>query len=270
MPDNVIRLIAIDLDGTLLDSRKQLSPRVVAAIQALADRGIRTIIASARPPRAIRSIYRSLNLNTWQINYNGAMIWDEPAARMQLHQPIPAHLVRRMIAGARSIYPNVILTCEIQDKWFTDRDDRSHTTETGKQFNPDLVAPLDDWCNVPVTKLMFLADPAPILKLQHILTQRFGDLINLVRSDEDLIQIMHPMASKGAALRVVAAHYGVPLNQVLAIGDALNDMEMLRSAGTAVAVANAHPQVKSIAHWTAPSNDHDGVYAALKHFGLAD
>jgi hydroxymethylpyrimidine pyrophosphatase-like HAD family hydrolase len=79
---------------------------------------------------------------------------------------------------------------------------------------------------------------------------------------------MNAGASKGAALRLVAEHYGVPMQQVMAIGDALNDVPMLQVAGVAVAMDNAHPDVKSVADWIAPSNNDHGVHAAVVKYGL--
>jgi hydroxymethylpyrimidine pyrophosphatase-like HAD family hydrolase len=75
-------------------------------------------------------------------------------------------------------------------------------------------------------------------------------------------------ASKGEALRLVAAHYGVSMGEVMAIGDAVNDVPMLRAAGVAVAMDNAHPDVKAVADWVAPSNNDHGVHAALVRYGL--
>src|SRR5947209_8468867 len=76
-PSTSIRLVAVDLDGTLLDRDKRVSRRTVEALCCLPRRAVQVVIASARPPRSVRHIYRALKLDTWQINYNGAMIWDE-------------------------------------------------------------------------------------------------------------------------------------------------------------------------------------------------
>jgi hydroxymethylpyrimidine pyrophosphatase-like HAD family hydrolase len=83
------------------------------------------------------------------------------------------------------------------------------------------------------------------------------------------VQISEAAVSKAAALHYVAQAYGVPMEQVMAIGDAMNDVEMLQVSGIAVAVDNAHPAVKAAAHWVAPSNNDHGVHAALVRFGLA-
>src|SRR5437016_3215061 len=92
-----IRLVAVDLDGTLLNDSKQVSDQTIAALRCLPQRGIKLVIASARPPRAVRHIYAALGLDTWQINYNGALIWDEPLRRSVFHQPMPGPLIRRIV-----------------------------------------------------------------------------------------------------------------------------------------------------------------------------
>src|SRR6186997_496459 len=86
MPQPRIRLVAIDLDGTLLNSAKLISDQTIEALQCLPERGVRVVIASARPPRSVRHIYQMLRLDTLQINYNGALVWDEPKRQAVSHQ----------------------------------------------------------------------------------------------------------------------------------------------------------------------------------------
>src|SRR5688500_5657506 len=101
VPQPPIRLVAIDLDGTLLNSAKRMSDQTIEALQCLPAQGVRVVIASARPPRSVRHIYQMLRLDTYQINYNGALIWDEPGRKTVFHQPTDCALVRRMIERGR-------------------------------------------------------------------------------------------------------------------------------------------------------------------------
>jgi 5-amino-6-(5-phospho-D-ribitylamino)uracil phosphatase len=263
-----IRLVAIDLDGTLLNDSKQVSDQTADALYCLPARGVKVVIASARPPRSVRHVYQSLHLDTWQINYNGALIWDEPKRNVVFHRPLGGAVVRRMVETARDLFDEVIVTCEVLDKWYTDRLDQTHTTETGRLFKPDVVGPLDDILAGEVTKLLLLGEPRMILRLEHVIADGFGEHVSVVRTDEDMLQIMDRRVSKARALERVAAHYKVPMSQVLAIGDAPNDLGMLQLAGVAVAMDNAHPLVKEIADWVAPSNNDHGVHAALRRYGL--
>jgi hydroxymethylpyrimidine pyrophosphatase-like HAD family hydrolase len=178
-------------------------------------------------------------------------------------------LVREIIDLARDMFDEVSVSCEVLDKWYTDRDEQPYQTQTGLIFRPDSVAPLDEFCNQPITKLLLLGDPMVVSRLEPLLMEGFPG-VSIVRSDGELIQIMDRRASKGNALRMVAAYYHVPMREVMAIGDEVNDVSMLKTVGAAVAMDNAHPTVKGIAHWVAPSNNDHGVHAALRRFGLCD
>jgi Cof subfamily protein (haloacid dehalogenase superfamily) len=260
-------LVAIDLDGTLLTSDKKVSEQTVQALRCLPG-DLRVVIASARPPRSVRHIYQSLGLQTWQINYNGAMIWDEPAAQVVFHRPMRGQLAHEIISAARAMYDGVLVSCEVVDRWFTDRADQSFTTETGRMFKPDVICPVESICAQEITKLMLLGPPDILGELQTPLRDQFGEHVTILQTDHDLLQIMDKRVGKASALKRVAQHYGVPLKQVMAIGDAPNDVGMLQLAGVGVAMANSHERVKQVAHWIAPSNDDHGVQAALVRYGL--
>ena len=263
-----IKLVAVDLDGTLLNDSKQVSEQTTHALACLTERDVQLVIASARPPRSVRRIYRELGLSTWQINYNGALIWDEPNQRAVFHRPLAGELARQIVEFARDLFEETIVTCEVLDKWYTDRNDMSHTTETGKMFQPDFICPVAEICDGPITKLMLLGEPRVMLRLENELALRFTDQVTILRSDRDLIQIMHREVSKAVALARIAQHHGIPMSQVMAIGDAPNDVGMLQAAGVSVAMDNAHELVKEIADWVAPSNNDHGVHAALTRYGL--
>lgn len=263
-----IQLVAADLDGTLLDDEKQIGPATIAAIAALPQLGARFVIASARPPRSVRHVYEQLGLTTWQINYNGALIWDEPSQHAVFHRPLHGPLVLEMIQLARAIDPRILITCEILDRWHTDRFDNTYTTETGKLFKPDVIAPAETYCDADVTKLLLLGPPDAILAIEFELIPKFSPLAAIVRTDANLIQIMHRDVNKAAALRRIADHYGIPMERTLAIGDAANDLEMIQAAGVGVAVANSPPELQQHADWVAPSNNDQGVLAALRRYLL--
>ena len=263
-----IRLVAIDLDGTLLNDSKQVSQQTADALRCLPGRGVKVVIASARPPRSVRHIYQMLGLDTLTINYNGALIWDEPRKSAIFHRPLPRGVARRIVDEARDLFEDVQVTCEILDRWFTDRFDPTHTTETGRLFKPDVIAPLDTFCGGQITKLMLLGDPSMITRLIADLSLLYADEVTILRTDDDLIQIMDRRISKSVALQIVARHYGVRKREIMAIGDAPNDVGMLQMAAVAVAMDNAHDLVKRVSHWVAPSNNDHGVHAALVRYGL--
>jgi 5-amino-6-(5-phospho-D-ribitylamino)uracil phosphatase len=261
-----IRLLALDLDGTLLSDSKQISQQTLDGLRRLKD--VRVVIASARPPRSVRQIYNGLGLDTLQINYNGALIWDEPRKKAVFHRPISGELVRDIIEYARDMYEEVLVVCEILDRSYTDLPDDALTTETGKLFQHDVVAPIEEFSSLDTTKILLLGDPSIIAPLESRLAQRYGDQIIILQMEDHLLQIVHPRAGKAQALAKVAEHYGIETENVMAIGDALNDLGMLQLAGVSIAMSNARPELKKIADWIAPSNNDHGVHAAMVRYGL--
>ena len=265
---STIRLVAIDLDGTLLNDSKQVSEQTIRAIACLPSQGVRVIIATARPPRSVRHIYQQLQLDSFQINYNGALIWDEPRKEAVFHRPIAGALVREIILHARSLYADLLVSCEVMDRWYTDRHDPQYTTETGRLFKPDVICSVEEFCQHQITKLMFLGHPELITAVEPFISGPYGDRVTTVRADADLIQVMDNRVSKAIAVLKIADFYGIPQAQIMAIGDAPNDVGMLQIAGVAVAMDNAHDRVKQVAHWVAPSNNDHGVHAALLRYGV--
>jgi Cof subfamily protein (haloacid dehalogenase superfamily) len=263
-----IALVALDLDGTLLRTDKQLTAHTARTIAAVLRRGVRVVLASARPPRSVREVYRHLHLDTPQINYNGALIYDPHRRRNLLHLPITAALTKQIIHFARKLEPGLVVSVEILDKWYTDRVDEALPTETSRRFNPDFIGPLDAIVRTPVTKLILLGRPEILDPVRRAVARKFAGQIAIAVSDPHLIQVMNPQADKGRALAHIAEQYQIVPAQVMAIGDAPNDLGMLAYAGLAVTVENAWPAVRAKADFIVPSNNHDGVAHALRRFIL--
>jgi 5-amino-6-(5-phospho-D-ribitylamino)uracil phosphatase len=270
-PAKKIRLVAIDLDGTLLTSRKTITPLTHTALRDTVAAGVKIVLATARPPRSVREYFHALKLDTPTINYNGALIWDEPRRTIIQHVPLDVAVARKVIAWARKKYPGLLVSVEILDKWYTDHyaDIPEYMTETARKFTPDFVGPLSAFMTVPLTKLMLIGDPKWIADLEQSLPAKFGTKVAQTRSDPHLLQLMNPSISKARALASVAASLGIEPREVMAIGDAPNDVHMLQWAGFSVAPDNAWKQVKKIAHAIVPSNDADCVGIALQRFVLA-
>lgn len=259
-----IRLVAIDIDGTLLNSAKQVTDTTAAMLQAARkEAGVRIVLATARPPRSVMSIYNQLGLDTPLINYNGALVYDPLAKRVLMHKPIGCKTSRQIIDLARSVYPEVVVSAEILDRWYTDRFDPSLVTETGRRFRPNVVAPVDQWLTQAVTKLLLLGEPENLEKVAGAVTAKFRRQVTIIQTEWHLLQITHVTVSKAQALRVVAGEVGVSSEQVMAIGDNANDVGMLKWAGIGVAMGNAPPVVKAAADYVTDHHDADGAAKAI-------
>jgi Cof subfamily protein (haloacid dehalogenase superfamily) len=261
---STIHLVAIDLDGTLLNSAKQVTETSAAVLRRVREEGsVHVVLASARPPRTVKPFYDRLDLETPMICYNGALVVDPPSGRVILHRPISGAIARGIIALARREYPEVLVSAEALDRWYTDRLDPAHVTETAKLVGPDLIAPVDSWPGGAVTKLLLLGEPSRLGELAGAIRDRYLRQVTITKTEDNVLQIGHATVSKAKALRAVAGELGVARHQVMAIGDNDNDVEMLAWAGIAVAMGNATPAVLAVADHVTDHHDADGAARAI-------
>ena len=263
-----ISLIALDMDGTLLDPREDITPRVHHALHRAMEMGVQIVLATARPPRSVRFYHRALKLRTPIISHNGALIWDERAQCVLRHSSLPQKMVKRVIDFARKCRPDIIPSVEIIDTLYSDHFGivPVEAIPPGRRFSPDVIADMSSFLHSPVTRVMFHAPSATLDDLTTDLTRKFKSGFSLLRSEHRLLQVVAPDTDKAVALEIVAGWYNVPPSKVLAIGDGPNDVPMLRWAGTSVAMANAPDRVRQVARHIVPSNRDDGVAVALEKF----
>jgi len=259
-----IHLVAIDLDGTLLNSSKEITETTRAVLrQVRAERNVHIVLATARPPRSVTPFYRQLDLDTPMINYNGALVYCPVSRRVLMHRPVSAKLARGLVVLARQMYPEVLVSAEVLDRWYTDRYDPAYATETARLFVPDKVGPVEQWLTGPITKLLLLGQPKRLLEVAGRIHREYPHQVTIIKTEDTLLQITHATVDKEKALRAVAAEMGVQQQQVMAIGDNANDVGMLRWAGVGVAMANAHPDALLAADYVTDHHDADGAANAI-------
>lgn len=264
-------LLAVDLDGTLLRRDKQLSRYDAVAIREAERRGVKVVIATARPPRSSIEIHRKLGLDTPLINYNGALIQDVATGGGLFHQPLSPSTARAVIQLARSMQPSIVVSIEVLDTWYTDHNDPSLQTETAKRFKPDFVGPLDVPLQNPVTKLMLLDHAERLAPVRDAVMAKFGGTAAFMESDATIVQVVHPEVDKGSALARVAEGMGILPERVCAIGDAPNDAGMVAWAGLGLVVSNAFGIVREAADLVLEhSNDEWAVGRAIEQHVLGD
>ena len=259
-----IHLVAIDLDGTLLNSSKEITATTSAILRdARRTKGVRIVLASARPPRTVMPFYTLLDLDTPMINYNGALVYDPASKQVITHNPISADIAMCIIRLGRKLLPELIITAEVMDHWYTDGLSEEYVTATGLTHKPDVIGPVEQWLTEPVTKLLLLAPPETLEELAKAVRAEYTHQVAMVQTEGYLLQIMHPTVSKAQALRVVAGELGVRREEVMAIGDHANDVEMLHWAGVGVAMGNAHPSALAAADYVTDHHDADGAAKAV-------
>ncbi len=264
-----IRLIAIDLDGTLLNRRKEITPETREVIEAVrCDGKVSIVLTTARPPRSTLPFYKDLRLRGPMINYNGALVWMPPDGRVLLHRPIPMPIARGIIRWARERFPNVKVSAEVGDKWYTDVYDETYQTETAKTYSPDVIGPVEDWLKRPITKLLLLGRPDWLRAVDRAIREDLPQDVTTIQTEEFLLQIMQAGVSKQDALAAVARTMRIPRGHVMAIGDNTNDAGMIHWAGVGVAMANGHVTCLQAADHVADHHDEEGVARVIREIVL--
>ena len=272
---NPIKLIALDLDGTLLDSEKRLSERNRAALEKAAAKGVEIVPTTGRFFGMMPEAIRALPFVRYAITVNGAQVYDRETDTALARAEIPvatAIAAMEVLDGFDCIYD-----CYQENwGWMTDAMQRkaelyapdAHYLKMIREFRrpvPELKAHLAAK-GADVQKVMcFARDAADLPAIQDALAARFPELV-LTRSTPNNVEINHALAHKGEALRRLCDALGFGLEGCMAFGDGLNDLTMVRDAGLGVAMANAAPEVLAAAKHVTLSNDDDGVAAAIGRF----
>ncbi|NLY74493.1 MAG: HAD family phosphatase [Firmicutes bacterium] len=258
----MIRCIAIDLDDTLLRSDLTISPEDKSAIRRAIKEGIKVLLASGRMVQSMRPYVRELGLDVPVIAYNGAIIQEAISGKILYHRPVPPEEARRLVPIFREA--EIHLNAYINDELYMDE-----LTEWGQKYaanagvTPHPVGDLCRYLEEPSHKLLAVGEAERIDWIQERLRNEFGDRLQFVKSKPTYLEILAPEVSKGAALRELAAGWGLNRNEVMAIGDAPNDVSMVAWAGAGVAIGNGVPEVKEKAVLVVADHDHNGVAEAL-------
>jgi len=265
--DKLPRAIAIDLDGTLLDSQTRLSERNRRALERCIARGIPVIIATSRPARIFNRIFpEALRNGCSLVIMNGAVAKGVPPLSGYHKVSLPVEIVRTIVSMALASDSHIRVTLEIEGHQFaTNWNWDPETLWQRNSATPDMVLSLEAGLRLQPCKIALGALGADYLQTAERLRQQFGDTLSVVpQSDEAVLNITSGVATKTNALRKLLTPHGTALADVLAFGDDLPDLDMLKACGIPVAMANAFPEVKAVCPYLTASNDNDGVALVLE------
>ena len=256
------RLIALDLDGTLLRSDGSLSERTRRALKAVASTGVELVVVTARPPRYVAPIAAELDLGAVALCANGAIEYDLGTGQWRASHPLPESTARRTVAALVHV-ARVGFAVETGDRVVYEpgfvpgdsRDIRLAVADREAMFA----------VGAPIVKLLARTPDGSADELLAAARAALGDEVECTHSGgRGLLEVSAPGVSKVAGLARLCAERGIPNDQVWAFGDMPNDLAMLRWAGAGFAVANAHPDVLAAVSRHTAANDSDGVAAVLE------
>jgi Cof subfamily protein (haloacid dehalogenase superfamily) len=261
-----VKLIATDLDGTLLDSTGKIPERNLRTLKEAIARGVATTICTGRMFGSARRFAEQIGIKIPVICYNGAML-RQPDGELIWHLTLDLELARKLLALC--LERRVHIQSYVDDELFVRdgdaevfQDYKKHFGVTGRIIGDDIFNPPTN----PTKLLAMTDDEETALSLMNELREKFSRDIYITRSNVNFVEMMNPNVNKANGLQKLAEKIGVDMADVLAIGDGENDVEMVKLAGVGVAMGNGAEKIKSAANYIAPTNDENGVTWAVERF----
>ncbi|MFK3982514.1 HAD family hydrolase [Micromonospora sp. NPDC050397] len=263
--DQLPRLVATDLDGTLVREDRAVSARTADALARATAAGTRVVLVTGRPIRWLAGVYEQLHAPVPAICANGAVVYDPVEDVVLRADPLAPELLAEVARRLRAEVPGVRLAVEITDgRQMRHEADWPLRWEVGDPAVRRITSP-EELFSVPAVKLLARAGTQDPDVFVRVVAGALAGMAEATHSSSSgLVEISAAGVTKAAGLAWLCARDGVRADQVVAFGDMPNDLPMLAWAGHAVAVANAHPAVLEVADVVTLSNEEDGVAAYLE------
>lgn len=263
------KALVLDIDGTLTNSKKEITPATRQAIQNLMKRGQKVILASGRPTPGMRRYERELELEKYGgylLSFNGAKIVDCYTGEIIYQRLLPLTLLSGMYRFARDNGCGLItyLGSEVISAFPMDK-----YVELEARINGLPVKEVEnflEFVDFDINKCLMTAEPEKAERLEKELREQYGDRASIYRSEPFFIEIMPKDVNKAASLDKILPVLGVTRENTVCCGDGFNDISMIEYAGVGVAMGNAQQAVKEAADYVTATNDEDGLVQVIKKF----
>jgi len=262
-------MIVLDLDGTLTNTQKVITPKTKQALMKIQEDGVKVVLASGRPTAGIVKLAKELCLDKYEgyiLSFNGARIIDVKTKEIIYNKVLPKEMIPDIFKAVKELEVG-ILTYEEDEIILGNGIDEYNQLES--RVNGIPMKEVDDFAsyiNFPVNKCLLTAHPDKILHAETVLKQKFGEYLNIYKSEPFFLEIMPRNIDKAYSLSKLLNHIGLTRKQMICCGDGFNDLTMIRFAGLGVAMENAQEAVRNEADFITYSNDEDGIAYVIERF----
>ena len=270
------KLLVLDVDGTLVNNNKEITPRTKDALFRAMEAGHSVMIASGRPTPGVQRYVDELRLaeyGGYTLTYNGARVQDCRMGRELYEKRLPNKLLRPIYEYAEE-HDLGIITYEkdmsLDPQVLSGRrlDDWLLWEARINQLSVGVCEDFLDYVNYDIYKVLLTSDPEVSEKHMKELQKWFGDSANVMRSEAFFIEVTARHIDKARTLAKVIGPIGITQTNTICCGDAFNDISMVKYAGVGVAMGNAKPEVKEVADYITASNEEDGIAEVVERFLL--
>ncbi len=265
------KLIALDMDGTLLNSEKAISEENKQAIAKAREAGVTVVLASGRPLEGMQDKLVELNINSdkdFVISYNGSMVKNVGTNEIIHQQIIDGKSAKLVACQAKELGAYVHAFSQVHGLITTEHNPYTdiEANINGLEITKMNFESLED--NHPIIKAMMVAEPSQLTQVIETLPSVLRETFTVVQSAAYFLEFLNPSSNKGVGVAAVAEYLGIKPEEVICMGDAENDHHMLEYAGLGIAMENAMEETKKIADYITVSNDEHGVARAIEKFVL--
>ena len=256
------KLIACDMDGTLLNSKLAITVDTLFAIKKAMANGVKFTISTGRPLLGIKKYVDIVGIDTPVITYNGAMVVDPLTEEVLFKKDLLTSDAKKILELGTE--RNVLMIIWSNGKLYSNRqDERLENYRKLSGAVPTILTSYEEVLEQGISKILWINDADIIQTYIKELAPISFESVTYVTSQPIFLELFNKEVSKGVALDFIAKKYGILQEEVVAFGDGLNDYEMIEYAGMGVAMGNAHPKIKEIANYITATNDEDGIADAI-------
>ncbi len=260
----MIKMVATDIDGTILGESFEFSPAVVECIKNLSEKGIKVVLVTGRMHLAALKLAQKLGLKTPIVSYQGGLIKEQNGETLYQKNLNPER-AKEVIKWAKN--NNVHINLYMDDVLYVENDNIAIKRYTGERFIPYKVCNFDDLDINNVNKILAIDfnDANRVTGWVEILKNLMPELY-IVKSTPYFCEVSNRQPKKTCAVEFLQNYWGLNKEQILCIGDQNNDIELLKSGGIAVAMGNATEDLKSVADYVTDTIDNDGFVKAMEKY----
>ncbi len=259
-----IKLIASDMDDTLLNNNREISPRNEAAIKKAIESGIVFTLASGRMYCSMQPYAQKLGLDVPLVSYNGALVKGALSGKVYVNSPLKLQTALDLLQYVKENghYVQVYMG----DKLYV-KEENEYSRMYAKISGIQAVAIGEEIYSIKEApnKLLLMTATENFEATWKDIAEKFKGRVDVTSSKDNYLELMEPGVNKWRAVKQLAESFGIKPEEIMCIGDSNNDLSMIKNAGIGVAVANAKPQVQKYAKMITASNDNDGVALAIEN-----
>jgi len=263
------RIIALDIDGTLTNSAKEISAPTLHALLDIQEKGYRVVLASGRPTPGMKHLAKKLHLDSYGsyiLSYNGGEITECRTNRIFYRKTLPRAIVPEIFAFAKAngiglltYSDDCIITGTRIDRFM---EDESRINGLPIKYVPGFA----EYINFDVNKCLLTGEPDYLASMEIRLKELYGASFSIYRSEPYFLEFMPQNIDKAYGLNILLSDIGLSREQLITCGDGYNDITMIEFAGLGVAMANAQERVKAVANYITGSNDNNGIVHVIDKF----